>query len=115
MLYFHVRVALLKCDFLRVPCTESWTSWAQLKAENLRNPKMVLHVPIAAPKLELLASKPNRAFFLGHPVYIYIFCLLTKLDTIYIYLESGHLNGTFICVFGHNMPDIDMFWKNFFN
>ena len=68
MLYFHVRVALLKCDFLRVPCTESWTSWAQLKAENLRNPKMVLHVPIAAPKLELLASKPNRAFFLGHPV-----------------------------------------------
>ena len=65
---FHVRVALLKCDFLRVPCTESWTSWAQLKAENLRNPKMVLHVPIAAPKLELLASKPNRAFFLGHPV-----------------------------------------------
>ena len=63
MLYFHVRVALLKCDFLRVPCTESWTSWAQLKAENLRNPKMVLHVPIAAPKLELLASKPNRAFF----------------------------------------------------
>ena len=68
MLYFHVRVALLKCDFLRVPCTESWTSWAQLKAENLRNPKMALHVPIAAPKLELLASKPNRAFFLGHPV-----------------------------------------------
>ena len=45
---FHVRVALLKCDFLRVPCTESWTSWAQMKAENLRNPKMVLHVPIAA-------------------------------------------------------------------
>ena len=72
MLYFHVRVALLKCDFLRVPCTESWTSWAQLKAENLRNPKMVLHVPIAAPKLELLASKPNRAFFLGHPVHICI-------------------------------------------
>ena len=68
MLYFHFRVALLKCDFLRVPCTESWTSWAQLKAENMRNPKMVLHVPIAAPKLELLASKPNRAFFLGHPV-----------------------------------------------
>ena len=66
---FHVRVALLKCDFLRVPCTESWTSWAQLKAENLRNPKMVLDVPIAAPKLELLASKPNRAFFLGHPVH----------------------------------------------
>ena len=66
---FHVRVALLKCDFLRVPCTESWTSWAQLKAENLRNPKMVLDVPIAGPKLELLASKRNRAFFLGHPVH----------------------------------------------
>ena len=59
---FHVRVALLKCDFLRVPCTESWTSWAQMKAENLRNSKMVLHVPIAASKLELLASKRNRAF-----------------------------------------------------
>ena len=68
MLYFHVRVALLKCDFLRVPCTESWTSWAQMKAENLRNSKMGLHVPIAASKLELLASKRNRAFFLGHPV-----------------------------------------------
>ena len=65
---FHVRVALLKCDFLRVPCTESWTSWAQMKAENLRNSKMGLHVPIAASKLELLASKRNRAFFLGHPV-----------------------------------------------
>ena len=68
MLYFHVRVALLKCDFLRVPCTESWTSWAQMKAENLRNSKMGLHVPIAASKLELLASKRNRAFFLEHPV-----------------------------------------------
>ena len=51
--FFHVRVALLKYDFLRAPCTESWTSWAQIKAENLRNPKMVLHVPLAAPKLEL--------------------------------------------------------------
>ena len=67
MLYFHVRVALLKCDFLRVPCTESWTSWAQMKAENLRNSKMGLHVPIAASKLELLASKRNRAFFFGTP------------------------------------------------
>ena len=65
---FHVRVALLKCDFLQVPCTKSWTSWAQMKAENLRNPKMVLHIPIAPSKLELLASKRNRAFFLGHPV-----------------------------------------------
>ena len=50
---FHVRVALLKCDFLRVPCTESWTSWAQMKDENLKNPKMVLQVPIATSKLEL--------------------------------------------------------------
>ena len=29
---------------------------------------MVLHVPLAASKLELEASKRNRAFFLGHPV-----------------------------------------------
>ena len=69
---FHVRVALLKCDFLQVPFTKSWTSWAQMKAENLRNPKMVLHIPIAPSKLELLASKRNRAFFLGHPVYVYM-------------------------------------------
>ena len=60
---FHVRVALLRCDFLQVPLTKSWTSWAQMKAENLRNPKMVLHIPIAPSKLELLASKRNRAFF----------------------------------------------------
>ena len=40
-----------------------------MKAENLRNPKMVLHIPIAPSKLELLASKRNRAFFLGHPVF----------------------------------------------
>ena len=39
--YFHVRVALFKWNFLRVPCTESWTSWAQMKAENLKNDKMV--------------------------------------------------------------------------
>ena len=32
---------------------------------------MVLHLSIAAPKLELLASKPNQAFFLGHPVLIF--------------------------------------------
>ena len=64
---FHVRVFLLKCDFLQAPCTK-WTSWAQMKAENLTNPKMVLHVPIAVSKLELLASKRNRAFFLRHPV-----------------------------------------------
>ena len=60
---FRVRVALLKCDFLQVPCTESWISWAEMKAKNLRNPKMVLHVPIATSKLELLAPKRNRAFF----------------------------------------------------
>ena len=65
---FHVRVALLKCDFLRVPCTESWTE--KMKAENLRNLKMGLHVPIADSKLESDASKRNRAFFLGHPVCI---------------------------------------------
>ena len=51
--YFHVSVALFKLDFLKDPCTETWTSWAQIKAENLRNPKMFLHVPIAASKLEL--------------------------------------------------------------
>ena len=44
--YFHVRVALFKLDFLRDTCTESWTSWAQMKAENLRNPKMSLHVTL---------------------------------------------------------------------
>ena len=43
-----------------------------MKAENLRNPKMVLHVPIAASKLELLASKRNRAFFLRHPVFNFL-------------------------------------------
>ena len=51
--FFHVRVALFKLDFLKDPCTESWPSWAQMKAENLRNPKMSLHVPIAASILEL--------------------------------------------------------------
>ena len=40
--YFHVRVSLFKLDFLKDPCTETWTSWAQMKAENLRNPKMSL-------------------------------------------------------------------------
>ena len=50
---FHVRVALLKYDFLRAPYTESWISWAQIKAEYLRNPKMVLHAPIVPSKLEL--------------------------------------------------------------
>ena len=41
--YFHVRVALFKwkSSEFRVPCTESWTSWAQMKAENLKNDKMV--------------------------------------------------------------------------
>ena len=39
-----------------------------MKAVNLRNPKMVLHAPIATSKLEVLASKHNRAFFLRHPV-----------------------------------------------
>ena len=48
-------------------------------------------------------------------LFIFIFCLLTKSDTIYIYIVSAHLNGTYICVFGHNLPDIDMCWKNFFN
>ena len=50
---FHVRVALFKPNFLRDPCTEFWTSCVQMKAEDLRNPKVSLHVPIAASKLEL--------------------------------------------------------------
>ncbi len=58
--HFHVRVALFKHNFLRDPCTEFWTSWAQMKAENLRNPTMSLHVPTAASKLVLWASKRNR-------------------------------------------------------
>ena len=49
----YTTVALFKYDFLRDPCTESWTSWAQMKAENLRNPKMSLHVSIDASKLEV--------------------------------------------------------------
>ena len=47
--------------------------------------------------------------------YIYIFCLLTNLDTIYIYKVSGHLKYFCNCVFGHNLPDIDMCCRNFFN
>ena len=42
--YFHVRVALFKWKLLRVPCRESWTPWAQMKSENLKNSKMVQHV-----------------------------------------------------------------------
>ena len=81
--YSIALVALLKCDFLRVPCTESWTSWAQMKAENLRNSKMGLHVPIAASKLELLASKRNRAFFLGHPVCLKMYTKSVLTEQIY--------------------------------
>ena len=44
------------CDFLRVP-------WGQMKSENLRNSKIVLHFLTGASKLELLASKHNQAFF----------------------------------------------------
>ena len=51
--HFHVRVVLFKHNFLRHPCTEFWTSWVQMKAEDLRNPKMSLPVPIAASKVEL--------------------------------------------------------------
>ena len=85
--YFHVRVALFKLDFLKDPCSESWTSWSQMKAENLRNSKIGLHVPKAVSKLELLASKRNRAFFLGHPVYSYTLnpiptTLYTELDNV---------------------------------
>ncbi len=47
------------------------TYWAQMKAEN---PKMSLHVPIAASKLELEASKRKRAFFLRHPVSMLYLC-----------------------------------------
>ena len=38
-------------------------SWDQMKAENLRNIKMVLHGPIGASKIELLAFKANWVFF----------------------------------------------------
>ena len=55
----HVRVALCKHDFLRDPCTESWTSWAQMKAENLRNPNW-RYKPLNV----------NGRFF-RHPVYIW--------------------------------------------
>ena len=53
LIFMHGRVALFKHDFLKDPCTESWTSCAQMKAENLRNPNMSLHAPTAASKLEL--------------------------------------------------------------
>ena len=53
MLIFMFMVAVFKHDLHRVPSTESWTSWDQMKAENLNNHKMVQHVPIAASKLDL--------------------------------------------------------------
>ena len=60
--YFHVRVALFKLDFLKDPCTESWTSWAQMKAENLRNPKMSL-CPNSCFQTGVITSKRIREFF----------------------------------------------------
>ena len=37
------------------------------------------------------------------------------MDTIYIYIVSGHLKYFCNCVFGHNLPDIDMCCRNFLN
>ena len=48
-----VRVANFKRDLLREYWSDLKSFGVHMKAENLRNPKMVLHVPIAAPKLEL--------------------------------------------------------------
>ena len=76
--YFHVRVALFKLNFLKDLCTKSW-SWAQMKAENLRNSEMGLH----ASKLELLASKRNRAFFLRHPVLIFLLLTIFFFASVY--------------------------------
>ena len=53
---------------------------------------MVLHVPKAAPKLELLASKPNRAFFLGHPVH---FAKNMPLNSIYCISQERDRGLTF--------------------
>ena len=71
--YFYVRVAFFKSDFHWVPSTESWTSWAQMKAENLKNPKIVLHV---------LSFKPLnvKGRFLGHPVESRCYSVLPHLD-----------------------------------
>ena len=40
-----------------------------MKAENLRNPKISLHVPIAAPKLELWALNITGRIYLIAAVY----------------------------------------------
>ena len=56
--------------------------------------------------------KYHTRLSVGFPI---IYCLLTKLDTIYIYIVSGHLKYFCNCVFGHNLPDIDMCCRNFFN
>ena len=50
---FCVQLALFKCDFLRDERTKSWTSWSQIKAENMRNLKVPRHVQIGASKPEL--------------------------------------------------------------
>ena len=42
-----------------------------MKAENLRNPKISLHVPIAAPKLELWALNITGRIYLIAAVYTY--------------------------------------------
>ena len=60
------------CDFLRVP-------WAQMKSENLRNSKIVLHFLTGASKLELLASKHNQRF-LGHMYFVNHFCIHWSLE-----------------------------------
>ena len=47
-----------------------------MKAENLRNPKISLHVPIAAPKLELWALNITGRIYLIAAVYLAYVMLL---------------------------------------
>ena len=50
-------------------CNYGCTTLVQMKAEKLRNPKMSLHVPIAAPKLELWALNVIGQIYLIAAVY----------------------------------------------
>ena len=45
-------------------CVNIYRVCVQMKAENLRNPKISLHVPIAAPKLELWALNITGRIYL---------------------------------------------------
>ena len=56
----HLMIVFISCDFLRVPCTEFWTSLSLMKAENLRNPIMVLHVRRSSIVMQLMKM---RIFF----------------------------------------------------